>query len=62
VSQVLLLATNVSSYAVIRSQQVGVDTYRSKPLVDALMIVTNVSFGVLAADIIAGGIDGLVYR
>ncbi len=62
VSQLLLLATNISSFAVIRSQQVGVDTYRSKPLVDALMIVTNVSFGVLAADMIAGGVDGLVYR
>ncbi|MCC6807017.1 MAG: PEGA domain-containing protein [Deltaproteobacteria bacterium] len=62
VSQLLLLATNLSAYFVAQRFAVGNGTYRQPQTVEALKWVTNVSFGLVIADVLAGAIDGIVYR
>lgn len=62
VSQVLLLATNLTAYFVAQRFAAPGGTFRQPQTVEALKWVVNVSFGLVIADVIAGGIDGIVYR
>jgi PEGA domain len=61
-SQVLLLATNIVGYLLAQSFRVSGTQYRSPEVVRALAYTVNISFGLLLADLIAGGIDGFVHR
>ncbi|MCC6806031.1 MAG: PEGA domain-containing protein [Deltaproteobacteria bacterium] len=63
VTQLGLLATNLATTILIAGNRIdATNTYRNPEATRALQIVNIVSFSALIADMIAGGIDGIVHR
>jgi hypothetical protein len=62
VSQALLLATNITSYALVARDRAADGYYNHPAQSEALRWVNNWAFGLLLADVAAGAIDGVVHR
>lgn len=62
VSQALLLGANLGFYFAARSYRYPDGTYAEADRARALGLCANIAAGVLAADVLAGVIDGIVHR
>jgi hypothetical protein len=64
-TQVLLLTANIVSYFLVQADKVpntSPPEFRNPQRSEAFKWVSNVGFGLLIADVIAGGIDGILHR